>query len=139
MAGSVNKVVLIGNLGKDPEFKTFGSGDKVANFSIATSDTWRDKASGERREKTEWHRISIFNEHLVKIAEQFLRKGTKVYVEGKLQTRKYTDGQGIERYVTEIVLAKFRGELTILDSRGGPAEDDGPMPEDPFPEPSDQY
>jgi single-strand DNA-binding protein len=117
MAGSVNKVILIGNLGRDPEVRTMASGDKVASFSIATSETWRDRTSGERREKTEWHRISIFNDNLVKIAEQYLRKGSKVYVEGSLQTRTYTDASGAEKQTTEIVLQKFRGELTMLDGR----------------------
>lgn len=118
MAGSVNKVILIGNLGRDPEIRSLGSGDRVASFSIATSETWRDRASGERREKTEWHRISIFNDNLVKVAENYLRKGSKVYIEGALQTRKYTDASGAERTATEIVLQKFRGELTMLDGRG---------------------
>lgn len=118
MAGSVNKVILIGNLGRDPEIRSLGSGDRVASFSIATSETWRDRATGERREKTEWHRISIFNDNLVKVAENYLRKGSKVYVEGALQTRKYTDASGAERTATEIVLQKFRGELTMLDGRG---------------------
>lgn len=118
MAGSVNKVILIGNLGRDPEIRSLGSGDRVASFSIATSETWRDRATGERREKTEWHRISIFNDNLVKVAENYLRKGSKVYIEGALQTRKYTDASGAERTATEIVLQKFRGELTMLDGRG---------------------
>src|SRR5579862_71986 len=107
MAGSVNKVILVGNLGRDPEIRSLGSGDRVASFSIATSETWRDRASGERREKTEWHRISIFNDNLVKIAESYLRKGSKVYIEGALQTRKYTDASGVEKTATEIVLQKF--------------------------------
>jgi single-strand DNA-binding protein len=118
MAGSVNKVILIGNLGRDPEIRALGSGDRVASFSIATSETWRDRASGERREKTEWHRISIFNDNLVKVAENYLKKGSKVYIEGALQTRKYTDSAGVEKTATEIVLQKFRGELTMLDGRG---------------------
>ncbi len=117
MAGSVNKVILVGNLGRDPEIRTLNSGDRVASFSIATSETWRDRATGERREKTEWHRISIFNDNLVKVAESYLRKGSKVYIEGALQTRKYTDASGAERQATEIVLQKFRGELTMLDGR----------------------
>src|SRR6201996_5221236 len=116
MAGSVNKVILVGNLGRDPEIRTLNSGDRVASFSIATSETWRDRTTGERREKTEWHRISIFNDNLVKVAESYLRKGSKVYVEGSLQTRKYEQG-GVERYSTEIALQKFRGELTMLDGR----------------------
>ncbi|MBV8683317.1 MAG: single-stranded DNA-binding protein [Caulobacteraceae bacterium] len=118
MAGSVNKVILVGNLGRDPEIRTLNSGDRVASFSIATSETWRDRATGERREKTEWHRISIFNDNLVKVAESYLRKGSKVYVEGSLQTRKFTDASGAERQATEVVLQKFRGELTMLDGRG---------------------
>ena len=118
MAGSVNKVILIGNLGKDPEIRTLNSGDRVANLRIATSEQWRDKGSGERREKTEWHQVVIFNENIVKVAEQYLRKGSTVYVEGALQTRKWTDQQGVEKYSTEIVLQKFRGELTMLGGRG---------------------
>ena len=122
MAGSVNKVILIGNLGRDPEIRTLNSGDKVANLRIATTETWRDRASGERKEKTEWHQVVIFNENIVKVAESYLRKGASVYVEGALQTRKYTDQAGAERYSTEIVLQKFRGELTMLGGRGGGAE-----------------
>jgi single-strand DNA-binding protein len=118
MAGSVNKVILVGNLGRDPEVRRLTSGDPVVNLSIATSESWRDKASGERKERTEWHRVVIFNENLAKIAEQYLRKGAKVYIEGALQTRKYTDKDGAEKYSTEIVLQKFRGELTMLDGRG---------------------
>jgi single-strand DNA-binding protein len=118
VAGSVNKVILIGNLGRDPEIRSLGSGDRVASFSVATSETWRDRTSGERRERTEWHRISIFNDNLVKVAENYLRKGSKVYIEGSLQTRKYTDAAGVEKTVTEVVLQKFRGELTMLDGRG---------------------
>lgn len=119
MAGSVNKVILVGNLGKDPEIRSLGSGDRVANLTIATSETWRDKATGERKEKTEWHRVVIFNDNLVKVAEQYLRKGSSVYIEGSLQTRKWTDNSGQEKYSTEIVLQKFRGELTMLGGRGG--------------------
>ena len=122
MAGSVNKVILVGNLGADPEIRTLGSGDRVANLRVATSETWRDRNSGERKEKTEWHRVVIFNENLVKVAENYLRKGSKVYIEGALQTRKWTDQSGVEKYSTEIVLQKFRGELTMLDGRGGDAE-----------------
>jgi len=118
MAGSVNKVILIGNLGKDPEIRTLNSGDRVANLRIATSETWRDKGSGERKEKTEWHQVVIFNENIVKVAENYLRKGSTVYVEGALQTRKWTDAQGVEKYSTEIVLQKFRGELTMLGGKG---------------------
>lgn len=123
MAGSVNKVILIGNLGKDPEIRTLNSGDRVANLRIATSEQWRDKATGERKEKTEWHQIVIFNENIVKVAENYLKKGSTVYIEGSLQTRKYTDAQGIEKYSTEIVLQRFNGQLTMLggrnDSQGG--------------------
>jgi single-strand DNA-binding protein len=118
MAGSVNKVILVGNLGRDPEIRSLNSGDRVASFTMATSETWRDRASGERREKTEWHRISIFNDNLVKVAESYLHKGSKVYIEGALQTRKYTDASGVEKSTTEIVLQKFRGELTMLDGKG---------------------
>ena len=119
MAGSVNKVILVGNLGRDPEVRRLTSGEPVVNLSVATSESWRDKASGERKERTEWHRVVIFNENLAKVAEQYLRKGSKVYVEGQLQTRKYTDQAGVEKYSTEVVLQRFRGEMTLLDSRGG--------------------
>jgi single-strand DNA-binding protein len=119
MAGSVNKVILVGNLGKDPEVRTMNSGDKVVSFSIATSETWKDKASGERKEKTEWHKVVIFNENLARVAEQYVRKGSKIYVEGQLQTRKYTDQSGAEKYTTEVVLQRYRGELTLLDGRNG--------------------
>lgn len=118
MAGSVNKVILVGNLGRDPEIRSMQSGEEIAQLSIATSETWRDKASGERKERTEWHRVVIFNENLVKVAKQFLKKGSKVYIEGSLQTRKWTDKDGQEKYTTEIVLQRFRGELTMLDGRG---------------------
>lgn len=118
MAGSLNKVILIGNLGKDPEVRRMQSGDPVVSFSLATSETWRDKNSGERKEKTEWHNIVVFNDQIAKVAEQYLKKGMKVYVEGALQTRKWTDQTGNDRYTTEIVLQKFRGELQMLDSRG---------------------
>ncbi|MEO0383248.1 MAG: single-stranded DNA-binding protein [Pseudomonadota bacterium] len=117
MAGSVNKVILVGNLGADPEVRSMQSGDKLVNLSVATSETWRDRQSGERREKTEWHRVVIFNENLVKVAEQYLRKGSKVYLEGALQTRKWQDQNGQDRYSTEVVLQKYRGELTMLDGR----------------------
>ena len=119
MAGSVNKVILVGNLGKDPVIRSMGSGDRVATFSLATSESWRDKSSGERKEKTQWHRVAIFNERLGEIAEKYLRKGSKVYLEGSVETRKYTDKEGQERETTEIVLGRFRGELTLLDGRGG--------------------
>jgi single-strand DNA-binding protein len=118
MAGSVNKVILIGNLGADPEIRSLNSGDRVANLRIATSENWRDRASGERKEKTEWHRVVVFNENIVKVCEQYLKKGAKVYVEGAIQTRKWSDQAGVEKYSTEIVLQKFRGELTMLDGRG---------------------
>jgi single-strand DNA-binding protein len=117
MAGSVNKVILIGNLGKDPQVRSLNSGEKVVNFSLATSESWRDKTTGERKEKTEWHNVVIFNENIGKIVEQYCKKGTKVYVEGQLQTRKWTDQSGVEKYTTEVVLQRFRGELTLLDSR----------------------
>ncbi len=117
MAGSVNKVILIGNLGKDPEIRNMPSGDRIANLTIATSEQWRDKNSGERKEKTEWHRVVIFNDNLAKIAEQYLRKGSSVYVEGSLQTRKWTDQQGVEKYSTEVVLQRFNGNLTLLGGR----------------------
>jgi single-strand DNA-binding protein len=118
MAGSVNKVILVGNLGRDPEIRSTQDGLRIANLSLATSESWRDKNTGERREKTEWHRVVIFNENLVKVAEQYLKKGSKIYVEGALQTRKYTDQSGVEKYSTEVVLQRFRGELTMLDGRG---------------------
>ena len=118
MSGSVNKVILVGNLGRDPEIRTLNSGDRVANLNLATSETWRDRNSGERKERTEWHRVVIFNDNLVKVAENYLRKGSKVYIEGALSTRKYTDQSGAEKFSTEVVLQKFRGELTMLDGRG---------------------
>ncbi|HEX2552844.1 MAG TPA: single-stranded DNA-binding protein [Microvirga sp.] len=121
MAGSVNKVILVGNLGRDPEVRRLSSGDPVVNFSIATSESWKDKTSGERKEKTEWHNIVIYNENLGRVAEQYLKKGSKVYIEGQLQTREYTDKEGQQRKSTEVVLQRFRGELAILDSRGGGA------------------
>ena len=119
MAGSVNKVILVGNLGKDPEIRRTQDGRPIANLSVATSETWRDKATGERKEKTEWHRVVIFNEGLAKVAEQYLKKGAKVYVEGSLQTRKWTDQSGAEKYSTEVVLQGFNSVLTMLDGRGG--------------------
>jgi single-strand DNA-binding protein len=119
MAGSVNKVILVGNLGRDPEIRSMQSGDKVASFSIATSENWKDKTTGERKEKTEWHRISVFNQGLVKVIENYVKKGSKVYIEGQLETRKWTDKDGQEKYTTEVVLRPFRGELTMLDSKGG--------------------
>ncbi|KFB10178.1 single-stranded DNA-binding protein [Nitratireductor basaltis] len=118
MAGSVNKVILVGNLGADPEIRRLNSGDPVVNLRIATSETWRDRGTGERRERTEWHNVVIFNDNLAKVAEQYLKKGAKVYLEGQLQTRKWQDQQGQDRYTTEVVLQKFRGELQMLDTRG---------------------
>ncbi len=125
MAGSVNKVILVGNLGRDPEIRTTNDGTKVANLSLATSESWRDRNSGERRERTEWHRVVIFNDRLVDLAEKYLNKGSKIYLEGQLQTRKWTDRDGQERYTTEVVLGRFRSELTMLDSRGGGGGDFG--------------
>ncbi len=128
MAGSVNKVILVGNLGKDPEIRRLNNGDPVVNLSVATSETWRDKQSGERKEKTEWHRVVIFNENIAKVAEQYLKKGSTVYIEGSLQTRKY-EQNGVEKYTTEVVLQKYRGELTMLggksDGGGRSYDDDG--------------
>ncbi|HLK23070.1 MAG TPA: single-stranded DNA-binding protein [Caulobacteraceae bacterium] len=125
MAGSVNKVILIGNLGADPEIRTLNSGDRVANLRLATSETWRDRQTGERREKTEWHRVVVFNDNIVKVAENYLKKGSKIYVEGTLQTRKWTDNAGVEKFSTEVVLQKFRGELTMLDGRGDVEREEG--------------
>ena len=133
MAGSVNKVILVGNVGRDPEIRNMQNGGKVAQLSVATSETWRDKNSGERQERTEWHRVVIFNERLIDVVERFVKKGGKLYVEGELQTRKWTDNQGQERYTTEVVLQRYRGELTLLDSRrdgggasaGGGFDDEG--------------
>ena len=122
MAGSVNKVILVGNLGRDPEVRRLSNGEPVVNLRIATSETWKDKGTGERKEKTEWHSVVIFNENLARVAEQYLKKGSKVYVEGQLQTRKWADPSGVEKYTTEVVLQRFRGELTILDGRGGSSE-----------------
>ncbi len=119
MAGSVNKVIIVGNLGRDPEVRSFPNGGKVVNLRIATSETWRDKASGERKERTEWHSVAIFNEALGKIAEQYLKKGSTVYIEGQLETRKWQDQSGADRYTTEVVLRQFRGELTLLGGRDG--------------------
>ena len=138
MAGSVNKVILLGNLGRDPEVRSFQNGGKVVNLRIATSETWRDKATGERKERTEWHSVAIFNENIGKIAEQYLRKGSKVYVEGQLETRKWQDQSGADRYSTEVVLRPYTGSLTLLDGResgggaGGSGGDDrgGGYPED---------
>jgi single-strand DNA-binding protein len=118
MAGSVNKVILVGNLGRDPEVRHTQAGDPIVNLSVATSETWRDRGSGERKERTEWHRVVIFNERLGEVAQKYLRKGSKIYLEGQLQTRKWQDQSGQDRYTTEVVLGKFRGELTMLDGRG---------------------
>lgn len=139
MAGSVNKVILIGNLGKDPEVRNTQDGTKIVNLTLATSETWNDRASGERKERTEWHRVVIFNEKLAEVAQKFIRKGSKVYVEGQLATRKWTDQSGQERYTTEVVIPRFGGALTMLDGRSGGGEagagggiddgmDSGPMP-----------
>ena len=125
MAGSVNKVILVGNLGRDPEIRSTQDGTRIANLSLATSENWRDRNTGERRERTEWHRVVIFNERLAEVAEKYLRKGSKIYVEGQLQTRKWTDQSGQDRYTTEVVLQRFRGELTMLDSRAGGGDDFG--------------
>src|SRR5271163_3748430 len=131
MAGSVNKVILVGNLGKDPEVRTTQDGTKIVNFTLATSETWNDKASGERKEKTEWHRVVVFNDRTADVAERYLKKGAKVYVEGSLQTRKWTDQSGAEKYSTEVVISRFKGELTLLDGRseGGGGFDSGPSSE----------
>ena len=127
MAGSVNKVILVGNLGRDPEIRSTQDGTRVANFSVATSERWNDRASGERKEKTEWHRVVVFNDRLVDVIEKYLKKGAKVYLEGQLQTRKYTDKDGVEKYSTEVVLQGFNSALTMLDTRGsgGGGEDFG--------------
>ena len=129
MAGSVNKVILIGNLGRDPEVRTFQNGGKVCNLRIATSETWKDRNTGERRERTEWHNVAIFSEPLVRVAEQYLRKGSKIYVEGQLETRKWQDQSGQDRYTTEVVLRPYRSELTMLDGRGGGGGDYGGGPQ----------
>ena len=125
MAGSVNKVILVGNLGKDPEVRNSQSGSKIVNLTIATSETWNDKASGERKEKTEWHRVVIFNERVGDVAERFLKKGRRVYIEGTLQTRKWTDQSGQEKYTTEVVIGQFRGDLVLIDSNRGGEEEGG--------------
>mgnify|MGYP003546887674 CR=1 FL=1 len=131
MAGSVNKVILVGNLGRDPEVRSFPNGGKVCNLRIATSETWRDRQTGERKERTEWHSVAIFNENLAKIAEQYLKKGSKVYIEGKLETRKWQDQSGQDRYSTEVVLRQFGGELTLLDGRDGGGGGSGGGYDDP--------
>src|SRR6195952_2992653 len=125
MAGSVNKVILVGNLGKDPEVRSTQDGSKIVNLTLATSETWNDKASGERKEKTEWHRVVVFNDRIVDVVEKYVKKGNKIYVEGALQTRKWTDQSGQEKYATEIVVERFRGDITLLGGRGG-ADEGGP-------------
>ncbi|HYZ61317.1 MAG TPA: single-stranded DNA-binding protein [Acetobacteraceae bacterium] len=135
MAGSVNKVILVGNLGKDPEVRSFQNGGKVVNFTLATSETWNDRASGERRERTEWHNVVIRNEKLGEIAERYLRKGAKVYVEGSIQNRKYQDQSGQDRYITEVVVGPFRGELTMLSGRGEEGGESGGFTRDRSPSP----
>ncbi len=130
MAGSVNKVILVGNVGRDPEIRSTQDGTKVANLSLATSENWRDKNTGERKERTEWHRVVIFNERLADVVEKYVKKGAKLYIEGALQTRKWTDNTGAEKYTTEVVLQRFRGELTMLDSRGGGGGMSGGAPDD---------
>ena len=129
MAGSVNKVILIGNLGRDPEIRNTNDGTKVAQLSLATSENWKDRQTGERKERTEWHRVVVFNDRLVEVIERFVKKGSKIYIEGALQTRKWTDNAGVEKYTTEIVLQKFRGELTLLDGRQGGGGGDSEMDE----------
>lgn len=139
MAGSINKVILIGNLGRDPEVKTMQNGNKVCNLSIATSESWKEKSTGERKSKSEWHRVVIFNEGIIKVAESYLKKGSKIYIEGQLETRKWTDKDGADKYSTEIVLRQYRGELTMLDTKGGGHSDtahDEPG-QQPAPKPAD--
>jgi len=133
MAGSVNKVILIGNLGRDPEVRSTQDGGKIVNLNVATSENWKDKNSGERKEKTEWHRVVIFNDRIGDVAERYLKKGSKVYIEGSLQTRKWTDKEGQERYSTEVVIGRFKGELTLLDSRGSATEGAGANSDDRAP------
>jgi single-strand DNA-binding protein len=131
MAGSVNKVILVGNLGRDPEVRHSPEGGKIVTLSVATSESWKDKASGERRDRTEWHRVVVFNDKLAEISEKYLKKGSKVYLEGQLQTRKWTDQQGQEKYTTEIILGRYRGEMTLLDARGGGGSEEQGVSEDP--------
>jgi single-strand DNA-binding protein len=126
---SVNKVILVGNLGKDPEIRSFPNGGRVASFSVATSESWKDKASGEKKERTEWHRVSVLNENLVGIVEKYLAKGSKVYIEGQLETRKWTDKDGAEKYTTEVVLRPFRGEITMLDSKKADNDEPAEQPQ----------
>lgn len=125
MAGSINKVILVGNLGRDPEVRHGPDGTKIVNLALATSESWKDKSSGERRDRTEWHRVVIFNERIAEVAERYLKKGVKVYIEGQLQTRKWTDQQGQERYTTEVVISRFKGELTMLEGRTAGGDDHG--------------
>lgn len=125
MSGSVNKVILVGNVGKDPEVRRLPSGEPVVNFSVATSENWKDKATGERKSKTEWHNVVIFNENIARVAENYIKKGSKVYIEGKLQTRKWQDQNGADKYTTEVVLQRYQGELTLLDSRNSGSEGGG--------------
>jgi single-strand DNA-binding protein len=119
MSGSINKVILVGNVGRDPEIRSMNSGDRVCNLSLATSERWKDRNTGDQQERTEWHRVVIFDQKLVDVCEKYVKKGSKLFIEGQLQTRKWTDQQGVEKYSTEVVLQRFRGELTMLDSRGG--------------------
>lgn len=138
MAGSINKVILVGNLGRDPEVRSAQDGSKIVSFSIATSDVWKDKASGERKERTEWHRIVVFNPALADVCEKYLHKGSKVYLEGQLQTRKWQDQNGVERYTTEVIIPRFRGELSLLDARAGGGDVDAvPVMPDTVPAPAD--
>jgi len=140
MAGSVNKATIIGNLGKDPEVRSLQNGSRVCNLTVATSESWRDKASGERKEATQWHKVVIFNDRLTEVAEKFLRKGSKVYIEGAIETRKWTDKDGVEKYSTEIVIKQFRGELTMLDGKSdaGPSAHDTAKASGYAPEPIDE-
>ncbi len=142
MAGSVNKVILIGNLGKDPEVRSMQSGSKVCNLSVATSESWKDKATGERKEKTEWHRVVVFNENIINVCEKYLKKGSKVYLEGQIETRKWQDAQGADRYSTEIVLRPYRGELTMLSGRdeggGGSYNEEPAVPREYVASPASQ-
>jgi single-strand DNA-binding protein len=135
MAGSVNKVILVGNIGRDPEIRSTQDGTRIANLSLATSESWRDKGSGERKEKTEWHRVAVFNDRLVDVIEKYVKKGAKLYIEGQLQTRKWTDKEGQERYTTEVVLGRFNGQLTMLDGRSGGEGFSGGQDDDVAPAP----
>ncbi len=138
MAGSVNKVIIVGNLGRDPEVRHSQDGAKIVTFSLATSENWKDRNTGERRERTEWHRVVIFNDKLAEVVERYVKKGSKLYIEGQLQTRKWTDNTGQEKYTTEVVLPKFRGELTMLDSKGSSGSNFGALNQDPGPESMNQ-